>query len=153
MRHFRHSDFPEPWADAHPLILEKLDDFRDDIGKPIIPSKAHGALCRYDAEKMGSPHYAVGRRSTAVDVFIPDVEPAWVFLRAMLFGFGAVGVYFDTHNNSGNPETMYHLDVRDLVDGRNRTCWYREHKKYNYARNIESAAPGFLARIARGYDG
>ena len=128
-----------------------LDDFRDDISKAIIPSLADGALCRYTEEAKKSAHYAVGRQSTAVDVFIPNAKPSWIFARAMLFGFGGVGVYFDTHNNHGNPETMYHFDIRHLVDNRKRTCWYRENKKYYWIRNAENTASEFLERIARGY--
>jgi len=153
MRHFHQDEFSEPLIDVNPRLLAMLDDFRDDVGRAIIPSRAPGALCRYDAEEMGSPHYAVGRQSTAADVFIPNSNPGWIFLRALLFGFSGVGVYFDTHDHHGNPETMYHLDIRSLVDGKVGTCWYREHKKYHYVRYHEGLSSEFLARIARGYDG
>lgn len=152
MRHFKHDEFPEPWSDANPILLTMLDDFRDDINKAIFPSLAPGALCRYSADDMGSQHYAVGRQSTAVDVFIPGATPAWIITRALLFGFDGVGVYFDTHNNRGDPETMYHFDIRRIVGDKPRTVWYREHKKYHWIRNAEHAASGFFERIARGYN-
>ena len=151
MRHFKHNDFPEPWSDANPILLTMLDDFRDDINSAIIPSLAPGALCRYSAADMESPHYAVGRQSMAVDVFIPGAQPAWLFLRALMFGWGGIGVYFDTHSNHGDPETMYHLDIRGTANDKPHTCWYRERGKYHYVRYDKAMAAKFLERMARGY--
>ena len=125
MKNFNPEEFSERLQYASPLLLEKLDLFRDYIRKVINPSKAKGALARFEGSAT-SQHYAVGRLSTAVDVFV-DAPPAWVFYKALEFGWNGVGVYFDTHNNEGKKQIMFHFDTRVV-----NTSWYRNENKYHW---------------------
>ena len=111
IRHFAPSEFPEgelPFTEQ--LLLETLDTWREAIGKPIHPSPVKGALARPEIAE-GSEHAAKGRKSRAVDVF-PEGNWFDAWISAVSFnGWGAVGVYFDTHFQD-RPWAMLHLDIR-----------------------------------------
>jgi len=124
---FKESEFSED-INAHmdPRLFAALDGFRSDYGSPIYPSKAKGALARFDGSKT-SQHYAVGRKSTAVDFFTAG-NPFLCFCYSLAW-FKSVGVYFNTKGNDGKPGVMIHGDVRAA----NRVLWYVDpNGKYNY---------------------
>jgi hypothetical protein len=113
--------------------VENLDLFRGWHGKPIWPSPKTGALARFEDKDADSRHYAVGRRSDAVDVFAKD--PASAFLLALTCGlWGAVGFYTDT-SFDGGPWAMLHLDCRPYGVGHGQDhmlVWHRDHNGYHY---------------------
>lgn len=126
IRHFKPDEFPEdPDAHAEPALITTLDHFRERLGVEVWPSKAKGALAR----NYGSPesrHYAVNRLSDAVDVFI-NMDPRAAWIRALRFGWGGVGIYFDTHIAKGRPMVMFHLDLRPRL-----VYWYRSRGRYGH---------------------
>ena len=90
---FKASEFPSRHEInlTDPQLFHTLDAYAKELGAPVYPSPAKGALARTYGSKT-SRHYAVGRLSTAVD-FFPDCDPLKAFLIALMF-FGGVGVYF-----------------------------------------------------------
>ena len=127
IKHFKKSAFPEnPDLHAEPMLIESLDAFRDIVGVPIYPSPVSGALARFSGSEE-SRHYAVGRRSDAVDVFVDcDIREAWMAaFRSKLWG--GIGVYFDTHFKN-KPWCMLHLDMRPGTT----TYWFRQNKSYGH---------------------
>ena len=122
--------FPEdPDLYADDELIYSLDLFRGIIGYPINISPVSGALARFTGSDK-SQHYAVGRKSTAIDVFC-DCDASIAFINAISCGiWGGVGVYFDTMYR-GIPHVMFHLDKRPVIDSR-PVIWYRSHGKYFY---------------------
>ena len=78
IRRFTPGEFPEdPEELAEPRLIYSLDDFAVALGRPVHPSPVPGALARLDGSET-SRHYAVGRRSDAVDVFCAcPIFKAW----------------------------------------------------------------------------
>jgi len=105
-------------------------------------------------------HYANDKehiKSRAIDVFIgkePEGENVdWVFLRALQFGWGAVGVYFDTVDNHGNDSVMFHLDIRHLgieANGGNhpKTFWFRDCGVYSWSNKDPQLVMRMMAELA-----
>ena len=111
MKYFKPSEFTDGFEHADPVMLQGLDHFRELLNAPIYISPAAGALARFDDASSGSGHYAVGRKSDAIDVFC-EAPPARVYQLATTCGiWGGVGVYFDT-TYAGSAWTMFHLDQR-----------------------------------------
>lgn len=103
--------FPEdPDVYADPKIIYAVDDYRGITGKPVHPSPVPGALARLDGSKTGR-HYAVNRKSDAIDVFPEgDIRTNWML--AVTSGlFGGVGLYPFTKYR-GRDWPMLHLDCR-----------------------------------------
>jgi len=140
MKHFSPSEFPEDISYADPKLLEMLDNFREELGVRIHPSPVPGALARFSGSPT-SQHYAVDRLSTAVDVFV-EASPAWVYIRALQFGWGGVGVYFDTHYNNRH-WVMFHLDIR-----KDKTTWFRDDKEYFYPKNNSTLAEKLVRKLS-----
>jgi len=72
-------EFPEdPDEHAEPQLIMNLDEYRRQLGCRVHPSPVKGALARFDGSTT-TQHYAVGRRSTATDVF-PEgsILEAWM---------------------------------------------------------------------------
>ena len=92
LKRFKAEEFPsQKEIDMTDLRLFKtLDEFAIDLGYPVYPSRAKGALAR-DYGSSGSQHYAIGRLSTACD-FFPDCSIIRAFLMALRY-FGGVGLY------------------------------------------------------------
>jgi hypothetical protein len=141
--------FPEsPDEFADPELIYSLDDFRGITGSPLYPSPVDGALARFDGSITGR-HYAVGRKSDAIDVFT-DGSPAYVFIKAISCGlWGGVGVYLDTKYRN-RPSVMFHLDKRPLINGQ-PTIWFRDNYKYFYLRNNPKNAIELIKKLAN-YD-
>lgn len=128
--HFQKGEFPEnPDLYAEPSLIYMLDDFRALLNLPIYPSPANGALARFDGNP-DSRHYAVDRKSDAVDIFVDgDIRHVW--LTAMMSGlWGGVGVYFDTYYLSIK-WPMLHLDLRPLTSLNSVTYWFRDGDYYH----------------------
>lgn len=114
---FKTREFPEDpikYSDPHALVC--LQDLRIDIGSSISPSLASGGLARFDGSK-NSCHYVDIERdepkySTAFDLFF-KADPAYVLFTLLHNNsFRGIGVYFDTRNNKGKKQVMFHVDTR-----------------------------------------
>lgn len=130
IEHFSPSEFSEdPDKYAEPALIEALDAFRGVLESPIYPSPVMGALARFGGS-MTSRHYAVGRKSDAIDVFTAgDIRHAWMTAFSSKI-WGGIGVYFDTHYQ-GKPWPMLHLDLRP-----GKTIyWYRVNGQYGSPMN------------------
>lgn len=130
INHFSLDEFPEnPLKYADPKLIISLDRLRELINLPIHPSPVKNALARFDGSKT-SRHYAVGRLSDAIDVFIIG-NKLEIFLKIIQSNlFTGIGLYFDTHYR-GNSQMMVHLDLREKP-----LMWYRDIE-YNYCINSE----------------
>lgn len=124
----------DPDLHASPQLIYDLDTYRGMLGVPINPSPAPGALARFDGSK-GSQHYAVGRKSSAIDIFVnrDNITRAWLI--AVTCGlWGGVGIY-PTTKYRGVTWPMMHLDKRNIPDA-GPLCWVRlKTGKYVYARS------------------
>lgn len=124
----------EEWTDPTILtfvdsrVLEALDDLRDAFGGAIFPSKRSDGWARTSGSD-GSQHYAVGRLSTACDIF-PDHPVMECWLEALADRrWGGFGLYLDTLHTPTQPAAMMHLDLRP---GK-RILWVRnEMGRYVY---------------------
>lgn len=122
---FTKAEFPEdPDKYADVFMIYSLDKLRDLLQQPIHVSPVSGALARFDNGADYSRHYAVNRKSDAIDIFCEtNIFEAWsIAIRSGLWG--GVGVYFDTFYNNKR-HCMLHLDKRP-----NNSLWYRHNKKY-----------------------
>jgi hypothetical protein len=126
MRNFKGYEFPEDLKFASHQLLKNLDNLRDFVGHPIYPSPVSGALARFDGSKT-SRHYAVGRKSDAIDIFI-DADPFESYIKILQSRlFNRVGVYFDTHYKN-KKWVMFHIDLKKQY-----LFWYRDNSKYHYS--------------------
>jgi hypothetical protein len=128
IKHFSKWEFSEdPDFHAEPQLIETLDAFREIVGKPIYPSREKGALARFEGTNPDSRHYAVGRKSDAIDVFVEgDIRDNWMKAFCSKL-WGGIGIYFDTHYK-GHSWPMLHLDLRQGTT----TYWYRVDKQYGH---------------------
>ena len=134
IKHFKKHEFSEdPDIYAEPELILNLERYRILLNNKVHPSPREGTLARFEDEDKYSQHYAMGRKSTATDVF-PDGDPLIAWMLAISCGlWGGVGVYFDT-TYLYKPKIMLHLDL-----GRNR-LWYRVNGVYcNPLLNTSSA--------------
>ncbi len=126
IRRFKPGEFPEnPEEHAEPGLIYALDDFAVALGKVVHPSPVPGALARLDGSET-SRHYAMGRRSDAIDVFCAcPIFQAWA--TALWCGWGGIGVCFDTRYRGGL-WPMLHLDQRQ-----EKLIWFRDEAgEYHY---------------------
>ena len=127
---FKTSEFAEdPIKQSDPTSLIKLQKFRIALGSSISPSLAPGALARFDKES-GSKHTVnidKGILSTAFDLFF-DANPEYVLFKLFTESeFNGIGIYFDTKNNKGIKQVMFHVDSREK-----RTTQSRINGIYSY---------------------
>lgn len=132
-RYFSPSEFPPGELErANPILLQLLGRLRDSLGAPIYPSPAPGALARLDGSEA-SKHYAVGRQSTAIDVFTE--APSAEFFRHAVHWFTGVGFY-PFGQRRGTRWPRWHLDMRDSP-----LWWYQISKSPIYATGpVESSS-------------
>lgn len=127
MKNFKPDEFPDDITLADPELLDRLDRLRDFMGSAIYPSPVPGALARTDLGAKSSQHYAVGRKSTAVDIFCAG-EPFEAFIKILQSGlFQRVGVYFDTWFR-GRRHVMFHIDLKP-----EKLLWFRNDGAYTYS--------------------
>ena len=106
------SEFSEdPNKYAEPVLIYSLGKLRKLLGMKMRPSPVKGALARFDG-KPTTQHYAVGRLSTASDMFIEGI-PFYIYSKILHSGlFTGIGIYLDTKGPDGLPWVMFHLDIR-----------------------------------------
>ncbi len=112
IKRFSIAEFPEdPDKFAEPQLIYKLNTFALQLGKAIYPSPVKGALARLSGSKT-SQHYAINRKSTAVDIFCEGV-PFFVLSELLVSKlFRGIGIYLDTDGVDGLPWVMFHVDLR-----------------------------------------
>lgn len=135
INHFSPSEFPDdPDTNADEKVIIALDTYRRQLGQRVFPSKVKGALARFGGSEK-SQHYAVGRKSTAVDFFCEGVPISNLMLLIKLNVFRRIGVYLDTNGNDGLPWVMFHGDLKPISPG-GSTIWVVEkvngEDKYRY---------------------
>lgn len=126
IENFKKSEFPAGiLRQTSGELIEQLAKYRTHLGKALYPSPDPEGWVRMTGSEE-SQHYAVGRRSTAGDVFLSSSQDArYAFTLACQY-FNGVGIYYDTKLN-GQPRIMLHLDLRDTP-----TVWCRHHGEYLY---------------------
>ena len=135
---------PGELALTSPGLLSALQSLRHACGIPIKPSPVKGGLARTDGSST-SRHYAVGRKSDAIDIF-PKEKPLLVWQQAVRL-FGGVGVYHDTKGPSGYSDVMLHVDMRPST-----VWWCRVDGKYHAVNKSDMDSRTFykwLATLAR----
>lgn len=102
-----------------------LQAIRNAGGFPIYPGPSQNNWGRTYGSK-GSEHYAVGRLSTAGDVFPEKGKALRFWILAQGFEeIGGIGLYLDTKGIDGRPWIMAHYDLR--VDRQpHRLLWVRD---------------------------
>jgi len=127
IEYFDSGEFPEsPDIYAEPRLILNLNEYRKILKSRVHPSPVSGALARFDDKAEDSEHYAVDRKSKAVDVF-PEGSILRAWTVAVTSGlWTGVGVYFDTEFRY-KKWCMLHLDNR-----KESLIWYRLNKKDYY---------------------
>jgi len=116
-QHFNQEEFREWSDDISPRLITMLDVLRFKMGSPIEISASEYALGReLGVGKMSEHNIDHWGEVLAVDCFISGVynraQVEAVVNEATGIGFTGIGVYSDTHNNSGEEQVMFHLGVR-----------------------------------------
>lgn len=135
---FKRSEFREdPNKYAKPQLVYKLQDLRNYLGNRIHPSPVEGSLARFSGSE-DSRHYAVGRKSDAIDIFVEGYPlHNWVLLLESRL-FTGLGLYLDTEYND-NDWVMFHGDLR-VPDNYEVFIWVRYAGEYYYPQYYDEAA-------------
>ena len=117
MQYFSQEEFREWAEDMSPRLVTMLDVLRSKLGRSIEISGSEYALGRnLGVGKMSEHNIDEWGEVLAVDCFISGVcnraQVEAVVYEATGIGFTGIGVYSDTHNNSGEEQVMFHLGVR-----------------------------------------
>lgn len=120
-------------------VVQALQVWRDLCGKPIALTPVPEGIFRTEGSPT-SQHFAVGRLSTALDVFPAD--PREAYLHALdVEAFRGIGLYLDTR-----PSQMMHVDVRS---GK-RILWVRDKGTYVY---MHKEPERFMSLLGRFFNG
>lgn len=134
IKYFKSLEFSENPIYAEPELIYSLDFVRMSLSERIYPSPVKGALARFSGDSK-TQHYAIGRKSTAMDVFC-EGYPIVNFLSILqLKIFNGVGIYLDTYGPDGLPWVMFHFDMRKNPFSLTQPLiWVatRTHNKNNY---------------------
>ena len=103
------SEDPDLYADES--LIYSLDSFRNQTKKPIYPSPIKGALARFDGSET-SQHFAIKRKSTAIDFFCEGFQMEVFLLLYKSALFTGIGMYLDTTGPDGKAWIMFHADIR-----------------------------------------
>ena len=121
VRYFSAREFGGLLASVDPRIIYAADAMRARLGAPLQISKAEGAIARFELSAAPSRHYAVGRKSDALDLH-PIGASLWACYRAALLvpAIGGFGVYPDW-NTPG-----IHIDCRPRKPDGSMALWIGE---------------------------
>lgn len=126
-------NFPELVSYEIPLhlmdaqVILNLQELRNIFGRPIIPSPVKAGWARTHGSTT-SQHYAVGRLSTAGDIF-PEVGhclSCWLVAQ-QIPEIKGLGLYLDTKGINGKFWPMLHFDIRNTDK---RVFWIRDNGNY-----------------------
>ena len=143
LKYISPNEFIDDITLANPQLFINLNQTRITLNKSIHPSPVEGSLARLYGRKT-SAHYAVGKLSTGVDVFIEGI-PLRNFntlIRQNLFT--GIGIYLDTNGPDGKPWVMFHLDMRPIP-----LIWFAEKniKKSGWVYTYESDRVDFWKKF------
>lgn len=114
LKHFRLSEFGAALPFLSIGLLQKLDEFRERLGRKVMISPAPGALIRFD--KGSESQHTFGR---AADIMLPDgPDLQTAFATAKAVGFTGIGVA-----PQWRPYKGLHLDIRKLRPGQSIAMW------------------------------
>lgn len=100
-----------PPAGMSPVLLQKLDDLREMLGRPIIVSS--GYRCPVHNENVGGVPNSQHVLGKAADIWSPNISPAYLAKLAERIGFDGIGIY----------SSWIHVDVRDNGNSPNYYRW------------------------------
>lgn len=92
-----------PEGGMTPVLLEKLDELRERLGRPVIVSS--GYRCPVHNRNVGGVSNSQHVRGTAADIYCPGVSVGELADMAAEIGFDAVGRYYG--------QGFVHVDCRD----------------------------------------
>jgi len=117
VKHFSKEEF-RGWYDLlHPELKDKLDEFRERLGRPVSISPAEGSLGRHLGDSSKSYHNVDKYHGLlAVDVMPATDDMKRCFRLAKTVGFGGIGLY-----SHWKPRWGMHLDVRPKAQ---KARWY-----------------------------
>lgn len=128
IKNFSINEFPEdPVKFADPKLIINLDRLREFIGSAINISPVKGALARFDINAKNSQHYAVGRKSTAIDIFI-DCDPFEAFVKILQSKLFNRAGFYPNWKYKDKITGGFHLDLKDQ-----NLMWYRDNGEYYYS--------------------
>lgn len=128
--HFSKDEFSEdPDIFAEPLLIHSMDTLRKLCDCPIFPSPVNGALARANGSQK-SRHYAVGRKSDALDFFIiGDFFKTYQTLITCNL-FNGIGIYFNGIFD-GKQHVRYHADLRPTgLNSLEPLIWFMRDKDH-----------------------
>ena len=149
VHNFSKNEFPEdPDKYVDPRLIYTLDKYRTQLGHKVFPSPVKGALARLGGSR-NSRHYAIGRKSDAIDIF-PDCNVMQAFFLALsMEDINGIGIYPYTCYNSSKLWPMLHIDMRPLKNGK-KTIWMRnEAGNYIYPNNNDEYSENFIRELQR----
>lgn len=114
LKYFKLSEFGAALPFLSIGLLQKLDEFRERLGRPVMISPVAGALIRFDSGSESQ--HTFGR---AADVMLPegpDLQTAFDIAKDT--GFTGIGVCPDW-----KPYKGLHLDTRPLKPGQSIATW------------------------------
>lgn len=114
LKHFKLSEFGASLPFLSVGLLQKLDEFRERLGRKVMISPVPGALIRFD--KGDESQHTYGRAGDVMLPEGPDLETAFGIAKAV--GFTGIGVYPDW-----SPYPGLHLDIRKLKPGQAIATW------------------------------
>ncbi len=119
VRWFRPEEFGPHLDSMDPRVIYAADQLREALGAPLRVSPAPGATARFNGNSQ-SRHYAVGRKSDAVDLLVPRSMPLESVYRAALTvpSIGGIGLYPDW-----SPTHGVHIDCRPRKPGGRVATW------------------------------
>lgn len=132
-------------------VILNLQKLRNIFGKPIVPTRVKAGWARIDGSRT-SQHYALGRLSTAGDIF-PELGycmSCWLATQ-QIPEIKGIGLYLDTNGIDGKFWPMMHFDLRKTEK---RVFWIRDKGKYyTLGRNDAEFWQGIskLIEIDRGF--
>lgn len=118
MRHFKMREFAcrhcgeLPPNGMNPVLLEKLDELREQLGAPVIVTS--GYRCEYWNRVVGGVSNSQHRYGNAADIICDDVSYDTLVTTAKEMGFDGVGVYYG--------DEFVHCDTRENGE---RPLWYQ----------------------------
>ncbi len=107
LRYFTPSEFGDWWPQMSTKLLMQLDEFRHQLGVPVMISPAPGALGRNDGPSLSQHNVDMWGEVRAADVMFQGVTLEKAVEVAKEVGFSGIGAYPDW-----NPRPGLHLDVR-----------------------------------------
>ena len=101
-----------PPAGMSPVLLQKLDDLRVMLGRPIYVTS--GYRCPYHNANVGGVSNSQHVLGKAADIYSPGISPSYLADLAVKIGFDGIGRY----------SSFVHVDCRDDGNSPNYYRWW-----------------------------